>query len=200
MGQPRWCVHVEIQNTAEDVTSAPLPKTIGVIGVIQRGVLPARVARTHLEFYARDQNSDLGGFFRLDSNNIHSPVTKGECVDTPLPGEWAETDPIDFITDAGAVSGIKSEDSLTVRIRARWDKADTILVPMFKRLRVQLVRRRDNTPFPPAFVVLDTHTFSISTSLALYTAQMTLDTQWGSNARYLLRCVGRFKRQIIHPP
>lgn len=200
MARPRWCVYVEIQNTAEDVTSAPLPKTIGVIGVVQRGVLPARVARTHLTFYARDQNSDLAGFFLLDSSNVHSPVTKGKCVDIPSSGEWAETDPIDFITDAGALSGIKSEDSLTVRIRARWDKADTTLVPMFKRLRVQLLRRRDNTPFPPAFVVLDTHTFSISPSLTLYTAQMTLDTEWAGNTRYLLRCVGRFKRQIIHQP
>jgi hypothetical protein len=200
MAQPRWCVYVEIQNTAEDVTSAPLPKTIGVIGVVQRGVLPGRVARTHLAFYGRDQNSDLTGFFRLDPNNLHSPVTKGECVDIPPPGEWAETEPIDFITDAGEVSGVKSEDSLTVRIRARWDKADTTLMPLFRKLRVQLVKRRDNTPFPPAFVVLDTHTFSISTSLALYTAQMTLDAKWGSNTRYLLRCFGRFKRQVIHPP
>lgn len=197
MARPRWCLHVEIQDTAKDVTSAPLPRSIGPVDVVRRGVVPARMARTHLPFYARNQVSDLTGFYRLDGQNIHSPATLTQCVDVPPnEGTWVETASIDFITDNGAITKVKSNDNLTVRIRARWTKEDTSLNPQFRQLRVEVVRRRDNTPLSPDFVVLDTHTFSISGTMTTYTTEFSLSTWWASNHRYLLRCVGRFYRQI----
>ena len=200
MAEPRWCLEVEIQNTTHDVTAAPLPKTVGIVDVVQRGVVPARPAKTHLPYYARDEASDLAGLFRLDGANVESPVIKTACVGVPPAGAWVETGPIDFIADAGKVTGVKSQDSLAVRVRARWTKYDTSLNPLHRQLRVEIVRRRDNSPSPPDFVVLDTHTFSITTALTLYTADLTLDTWWASNHRYLLRCVGRFKRTDVAPP
>lgn len=200
MAEPRWCLDVEIQNTTDDVTAAPLPRTVGIVDVIQRGVVPARAAKTHVLYYARDEASDLGGFFRLDEANVDNPVVKTTCAGLPPAGAWVETDPIDFITDFNAVTGIKSNDALTVRVQARWGKYDTVLNPLHRQLRVELVRRRDNSPNPPDFVVLDSHTFSISTALTVYTADLTLDTWWASNHRYLLRLVGRFKRADVVPP
>ena len=196
MAQARWCVFVEIQNTGEDVTAAPLPSTVGPKDAIQRGALPARLARTLLPYYARNQSSDLTGFYRLDGQNTSSPVTLNECIGIAQPGQWVETAPIDFVTDAGEVTKVKSNDTFAVRVRTRWDKADTSIVPQFKQLRFEIVLRRDNTPSPPDFVVLNSHTFSISTSMTTYTASLALDTWWASNHRYLLRCVGRFYRQI----
>jgi hypothetical protein len=190
-------VHVEIQDTAKDVTSAPLPKTIGPVDVVRRGVLPARMARTLLPFYARNQASDLTGLYRLDDQNIHAPSTLTHCVDVPpTSGTWVETAPIDFITDNGVVTKVKSSDDFPVRIRARWTKEDTSLNPQFRELRVEVIRRRDNTPLPPDFAVLDAHTFSISGTMTTYTTEFSLNTWWASNHRFLLRCVGRFYRQI----
>jgi hypothetical protein len=190
-------VHVEIQDTAKDVTSAPLPKTIGPVDVVRRGVLPARMARTLLPFYARNQASDLTGLYRLDDQNIHAPSTLTHCVDVPpTSGTWVETAPIDFITDNGVVTKVKSSDDFPVRIRARWTKEDTSLNPQFRELRVEVIRRRDNTPLPPDFAVLDAHTFSISGAMTTYTTEFSLNTWWASNHRFLLRCVGRFYRQI----
>lgn len=197
MATPRWCLHVEIQDTAKDVTSAPLPRTIGPVDVMRRGVVGSRLAQTHLPFYARNQASDLAGFNRLDGQNIHLPVALIKCVNVPLnPGTWVETAPIDFITDNGAITKVKSSNALTVRIRAKWTKEDTPQSPQFNQLRVEVVRRRDNTPLSPDFVVLDAHTFSISTAMTTYTTEFTLSTWWASNHRFLLRCVGRFFRRI----
>ena len=195
MAIPRWILYLEIQDTNENVIAAPLPKTVGPQDPIQRGALPASIARTLPPFYARNQNSDLAGFHRLDAENTNSPVTLFRSKGIPLPGQWVETDPIDFITDAGEVTKIKSNDTFTVRVRARWDKADTSVVPLFRQLRVEIVLRRDNTPLSPDFVVLDLRTISISTVMTTYTASLTLNTWWASNHRYLVRFVGRFFRQ-----
>lgn len=196
MAEARWCVYLEIQDTAEDVIAAPLPSIVGPKDAIQRGALPARLARTHLPYYARNQSSDLTGFYRLDGQNTNSPVTLNQCVGIALPGQWVETAPIDFVTDAGVVTRVKSNDTFTVRVRGRWDKVDTSITPQFKKLRVEIVRYWDNTPLPPDFVVLDSHTFSISTSMTTYTASVALNTWWASNNRYLIRFVGRFFRRI----
>lgn len=196
MAQARWCVYVEIQSTAEDVTAAPLPKTVGPQDAIQHGAMPARAARTLLPYYARNQSSDLTGSYRLDGQNTNSPVTLNQCTGIALPGQWVETAPIDFVTDAGDVTKVKSNATFTVRVRARWQKHDTSVVPQFRQLRVEIIRRRDNTPSPPDYVVLDSQVFSISTSMATYTASLALDTWWASNHRYLVRFVGRFFRQV----
>lgn len=197
MAQPRWCLDLGIQNVAEDVALAPLPKTLGPSGVLRAGSVLPSIAQAHLLYYARNQASDLTGFYRLDPDNIDDPVTLTSCVDVPAQGgQWVETDPIDFITDENEVTGVKSDDALTMRVRAKWHKADTSLDPQFKQLRVEVARRRDNSPSPPDFEVFDSHTFGISQTLSTYSTGLNISTWWGGNHRYLLRCTGRFYRKI----
>lgn len=195
MAEPRWCLEMEIQKTGDNVGFCPLPVTGPVDPIGRCGVVAARVVTKSRPWYARDIASDLAGMNRLDEQNVNSTVTKSSCTGLPLPGKTVNTPPIDFITDVLAVNRVKSDGTVTFRVRCRWTKKDTSLNPELPRLKLQAIKRRDNTPFPPDFVILDTVLTTITSTFTVYTIDVTLpNIVWYTNNRWLARFIGHFER------
>lgn len=197
MAEPRWCLEMEIQKTGDNVGFCPLPVTGPVDPIGRCGVVGGRVVTKARSWYARDIASDLAGMDRLDEQNGNGTVTKSSCTGLPLPGGTVDTPPIDFVTDVGSVNPARSDGTVTFRVRCRWTKVDTSTSPQLAWVKVQAIKYRDNTPFPPNFVILDTVTKSINSGFSVYTIDLTLpNISWYSNNRWLARFMGRFKRKI----
>lgn len=176
----RYNVHMEYQDTGNDVSKNPIVNAAGggLVGVIQGpGVLPViGVAGGPLDFYCRTGDVLLIG-------NTHSPVAKS-CGGNSLP---INCEIGVFTTAAGVMEGVSMNATVTVRVRAKYSIASGQPPAASRRISV----RYYHVASGGGETLLDSVSFgNLSTGYTNWSGPVTINQAWGAGEKFRVKYQG----------